>query len=622
MATGRRRRLFVGLICLFTMVSTVLTPSGAAATEDTDDQVESAGNDETSTSDRGRHRGRDLFTLTILHNNDGESSLLPETVDGVDYGGIAAFKAKVDQLRWTSGWRTYDRGEGWRRGVVLLNSGDNFLAGTTFEAGRQEGAPFYDGLAVRALRYDALAIGNHEFDFGPATFAEFVQEVRRVPFVSANLDYSAEPSLAPLAGNRLVASTVVRERGRRIGVVGLTTPSLPTITSPGGVVVDPALVVVAQAEIDALTDDGVEIIVLVSHLQGIQSELEVASQLRDVDVVIGGGGDEILAEPGDRLFPGQEDDIFGSYPQVATNPDGVEVPVVTTPGNYRYVGALQVTFDRDGHVVGWDEDDSGINLVATSGPGAVRPNRRLQRRIEEPVAAFIADLETQIIGNSDVTLDCERVEVRGVESNCGNLIADSLLSTGQALAPGFGLDSPQMAIMNGGGIRGEIDQPAGPISVADTFRLQPFGNFVGVAEDVPAETIRQIIEEGAIVLPDPGDGGFAQLAGASVVIDPSFPARDADQGTGEQFAPGQRVRSLVLDDGTVLVADGVTQDATVDLVGLNFSLGGGDAYPAVPFTTLGISDQQSLQRYIEEVLGGSVTAAQYPIGGEGRVTIN
>jgi 5'-nucleotidase len=85
--------------------------------------------------------------------------------------------------------------------------------------------------------------------------------------------------------------------------------------------------------------------------------------------------------------------------------------------------------------------------------------------------------------------------------------------------------------------------------------------------------------------------------------------------------PGERVRSLVLDDGTVVVANGVTQNVTVDVAGLNFSLNGGDAYPVVPFTNLGITDQQSLQGYIEGPLGGVVTGAQYPRGGEGRITI-
>jgi 5'-nucleotidase/UDP-sugar diphosphatase len=563
------------------------------------------------------------FTLTILHNNDGESSLLPLELEGGQYGGVARFSQKVRELREDSGWRTYDEGESLRRGNLLLNSGDNFLAGTEYEASQQEGSPNYDALVINRLKYDALAIGNHEFDFGPAAFADFVNAVRnRIDFVSANLDYSGEPSLAALAGTRLLSSTIVKEQGVPIGIVGLTTPSLPSISSPGGVEVLTDVAGIAQSEVDALTAKGVRKIILVSHLQGLDSEIELASMLRDVDVVIGGGGDEILADEDTQLLPGTNPaDVVGEYPQMATDADGVDVPVVTTPGNYRYVGMLQVTFDRSGDIVSVDTEDSGIKLVTDTGPEAVGVDKKLVKQVEEPVSAFIADLAATIIGTSEVDLDCERSEVRGVETNCANLIADGLLAAGQALAADFGVDSPQLSIINGGGIRGEIDQPAGPFSVADTFRLQPFGNFVAVAEDVPAETVRQIFEEGAIRLPDPGDGGFAHPGGGTIVIDPSFPARDADQNTGEQFAPGERVRELVLDDGTVLVTGGVTQDVTIDIVGLNFSLGGGDAYPAVPFTNLGISDQQALERFIEVDLGGVVSAADYPRGGEGRITI-
>ncbi len=571
---------------------------------------------------------RPAFTLTILHNNDGESSLLPVTLDsdedGIDekYGGIARFKRKVDVLRWKSRFFR-NRGESRRRGVVLLNSGDNYLAGTTFQASQQEGAPFFDGLAVRLLRYDALAIGNHEFDFGPETFRRFVKSVPKVPFVSANLEYALEPSLADLEDVRLVDSTIVWAGGKPIGVVGLTTPSLPTISTPGQVEVLSDLAAIAQAEIDRLTSKGIKIIILQSHLQGIESEKELVGSLYDVDVVIGGGGDEILADPGDQLFPGDEDDIFGEYPQIVTDLTGKEIPVVTTPGNYRYVGQLQVTFDRRGEILSIDRRDSGIHLVTNRGPQAVGESRLMKKLVEKPVAEFEAELAETIIGSSEIDLDCERSEVRGVESNCGNLIADAHLTTAQALAADFGLDVPQIGIQNGGGVRGEIDQLTGPISVADTFRLQPFGNFVAIAEDVPAETLRQIIEEGAIILPASGDGGFVQVSdGTMLAVDTSFPARVADQNTGVQITPGERVRELVLADGTVVVAGGVTQDVTVDVAALNFSLNGGDAFPAVPNTTIGVSDQQSLQAYIEETLGGTVSAADYPVGGEGRITIN
>jgi 5'-nucleotidase/UDP-sugar diphosphatase len=569
------------------------------------------------------------FTLTILHNNDGESSLLPTLRDtdgdGVaetSYGGIARFQRKVDQLRFNSFLGTYDPGESLRRGVVLLNSGDNFLAGTSFQASQQEGAPFYDGLAVALLRYDALAVGNHEFDFGPAIFRRFVQTVSNAPFVSANLDYSGEPALADLAGKRLVKSRILSVGRRLVGIVGLTTTSLPTISSPGGVRVLTDLAAIAQAEIDALSRRGARIIILQSHLQGLESEIALVPMLRGVDVVIGGGGDEVLADPGDELFPDDANDVFGTYPQLALDLDGRQVPVVTTPGNYRYVGQLQLSFDRRGEVVAIDGADSGIQLVTDRGPQAVGESLIQKHFVEEPVAAFVAGLAAQIIGSSDVDLDCERTEVRGRETNCANLIADAHLAAAQAQAPAFGLDVPQIALMNGGGIRGEVDQIAGPISIADTFRLQPFANFLAIAEDVPAETLRQIIEEGAIRLPASGDGGFVQVSeGTTLVIDSSFPARVANQTTGVQTSPGQRVRELVLADGTIVVQDGVTQNVTVDVAGLNFSLNGGDAYPAVPNTTVGLTDQQSLERYIGESLGGIVTGLDYPRGGEGRLTI-
>jgi 5'-nucleotidase / UDP-sugar diphosphatase len=571
------------------------------------------------------HRNGD-FTLTILHNNDGESSLLPTAADtdsdGVndaEYGGIARFVRKVDVLRLRS-FVNYDRGESRRRGVITLNSGDNFLAGTTFQASREEGAPFYDALAQNLIRYDALGVGNHEFDFGPEVFAEFVRAVRRTPFVSANLDYSAEESLARL--RQLVPSTVIHERGQRIGVVGLTTPSLPTISSPGDVEVLTDLAGIAQEQVDRLTRSGVNKIVLVSHLQGLDSELELVGSLTDVDVVIGGGGDEVLADESTQLFPGDADNIYGEYPQIATDAAGVKVPVVTTPGNYRYVGQLQVTFDKSGKVVGIDGDDSGIKVVTDTGSEAVGTDRRAERTIEQPVAAFVAALAEEIVATSEVVLDCERNEVRGVEANCGNLLADAHLWTAQQAAADFGLDSPQVGIQNGGGIRGEIDQAAGPISVADTFRLQPFGNFVAIAEDVPVETFRQLLEEGAIALPAPGDGGFVQAAGFRYTVDTSFPARVADQATGAQTTPGERVRSVVLDDGTVLVENGVSIDGTVDVAGLNFSLNGGDAYPVLENTTVGVSDQQSLENFLVEALGGVVSQGDYPRGGEGRITID
>jgi len=104
-----------------------------------------------------------------------------------------------------------------------------------------------------------------------------------------------------------------------------------------------------QAEVDRLTAKGVEIIVLISHLQDVDEDIALAAELDGVDVVVAGGGDETLANPDDLLVPGET--VFGSYPLLATDLDGTTIPVVTTAGDYKYLGKLVVDFDDEGNVV-------------------------------------------------------------------------------------------------------------------------------------------------------------------------------------------------------------------------------------------------------------------------------
>ncbi|WP_336922460.1 bifunctional metallophosphatase/5'-nucleotidase [Aquipuribacter sp. SD81] len=548
------------------------------------------------------------FTLTIAHNNDGESALTPTEIDGGEYGGVARFASVVERIERESLSGRPAPGQSGKRGFLLLNSGDNYLAGAELNASRQEGAPFYDAVAVDYLDYDALAIGNHEFDFGPETLARFISSVPDTTFVSANLDVSGVPSLAALAADgSIAASTVVRERGERIGVIGLTTPELPTISSPGDVVARPELVDITQAQVDLLTDSGVDIIVLQSHLQDINEELELVTELSGVDVVIGGGGAELLADEDDLLVPG--DTRLDDYPLYSTDADGVEVPVVTTLGSWRYVGALTVNFDRSGEVLSVDEDASGVRRVSSVGPDAVEPDPYLLENVEEPVQDYLDALEANVVAQSQVVLDLQTVDVRTGESNGGNLMADMQLAIATQQAAEFGTPVPDLAFHNGGGIRGNIDQPEGPITEADTFRIAAFSNFVSVAPEYTAAQLKQLLETGAASYPA-ANGAFVQIAGASYTIDASRPA-------------GDRITELTLDDGTEIISGGVVLDptSTYAVASNDFSLAGGDGYPAVDFVRLGVQYQQGLVTYLSEDLGGVVTAADYPRGGEGRITI-
>lgn len=567
---------------------------------------------------------RPAFTLTIAHNNDGESALTPSVIDGAEYGGVARFSSVVDRLERSSITGRPAAGQSGKRGFLLLNSGDNYLAGAEFNASNEPGAPFYDAVAVDYLDYDALAIGNHEFDFGPDTLARFIEAVPDTTFVSANLDVSGEPSLAALAADgSIAASTVVREKGQRIGVIGLTTPLLPSISSPGGVVAEQELVDITQAQVDLLTDNGVDIIVLQSHLQNIQEELDLVTEITGVDAVIGGGGAELLAAPDDLLVPG--DVRAADYPLVSTDAEGTDVPVVTTLGSWRYVGALTLNFDSSGEVLGWDENTSGVYRVSSTGPDAVAPDQFLLRNVEQPVQAYLDELDANVLAVSQVNLDFQTPDVRGRESNGGNLMADMMFAAATKRAAEFGVPAPRMAFHNGGGIRGNADQPAGPFTEADTFRIAAFSNFVSIAPAMSVADIKAVLEQGAKSLPgNTGDGAFAQISGARIVIDTSRQARVTQivDGATVEVTPGERIRSIVLDDGTVLVADGrVVFTSSIPVASNDFSLNGGDGYPVQQFTRLGVQYQQALAQYLTDDLGGVVTAADYPVAGEGRITI-
>jgi 5'-nucleotidase / UDP-sugar diphosphatase len=559
----------------------------------------------------GDHRGHhgkkdDRFQLTLLHNNDAESKLL--TGDSVaGYGGAARFSTVLERIRRDAKRR--EHGEPKRRGTVLVSSGDNFLAGLNLSASFEKGVPWYDSIAFDRFGYDAATIGNHEFDFGPDRLADFIRGTRRVPFLSANLDVSAVPSLERLEDRgRIASSTIVKKKGERIGIIGLTTPELPIVSSPGDVTVDPRLAEIANAEARRLDRRGADIVILSSHLQGIANEQALIPQLSGIDIVIAGGGDELLANPGNLLVPGAGNPLF-PYPLITTDAQGNHVPIVTTAGEFRYVGRLTAVFDKRGRIEAIDLGESlPVRVSGTpTDPDFAPQDPYIVRRVDEPLLEYRAELDANVIAQSAVRLDGRNPDpIRARESNLGNLVADAFLATGDA----------DVAITNGGGIRNNNVLPVGPLSEGDTFRILPFDNIIVTVPDVPREQLKALLENGYSVLsPNPamvGFGGrFAHIAGMSVTID-------------RTQAVGSRVQRVVLDDGTVLVDGGtVITGEPVDVATTDFLARGGDGYPfsGRPFVSTQVAYQASLFNYLTGPLAGQVTAAAYPEGGDGRITI-
>ena len=542
------------------------------------------------------------FTLTVLHNNDGESKLL-ENRDSA-FPGVARFAALMKQLQ--------SQADG---GVITLTSGDNFLASQELGVSlARENAPLYDSVALSGL-YDAMALGNHDFDLGPEVTARFIKGFTPpVPFLSSNLDFSGEPSLAQLVADGLLAASVVIETsGERIGVIGAVTPRLGNISSPRNVAVSAVLPAVA-AEAAKLTADGLNKIILVSHLQDVDEEVALVAELTDVDVVIAGGGDDLLRNQGDSCMPDEEP--AGPYPLRISDASGTEVPVITAPGGYRCIGELSVTFDADGNITSSSGRSIGVGFDVIPDPG-------VQAGVIDPLAAAVAEIDADVIGVSQVDLDGRRSMVRTTDTNVGNLLADAIRATASHLSAGFGISAPQVAVTNGGGIRNDSLIPAGDVTTGMTWDIAPFNNFVVVGE-MPRETLHALLEQAVSGVPGAG-GQFGQVSGFTFAYDPTAPAREVDRSGDCSVigSPGERVRNVTLDDGTVVVRNGsVVPGAPLVLAIVDFLANGGDCYPLteVETTRLGVTYQQALADYIVRDLGGVIGADDYPTDGGGRIT--
>jgi 2',3'-cyclic-nucleotide 2'-phosphodiesterase (5'-nucleotidase family) len=512
---------------------------------------------------------------------------------------------------------------------------------------------------MNVIGFDASALGNHEFDLGSDPLAANIRpDLRGVagppadrwvgvqfPYLSANLNFAGDTFLNPTfttdlrttasfadapAGStapKIAPYAIAEEGGERIGIVGATTPILQTISSPTGTVVTgpttndmPALAAVLQPAIDTVLAAGVNKVVLLSHLQQIDLETQLAGLLRGVDVIVAGGSDTILANPDDTLQPG--DTPAGAYPRLATSNTSEPVAIVSTDGEYTYVGRLVVDFDANGILVAPDgtplndvgDLDLGLNgpiptttdaVAAAWGVGdpfAAGTKGQLVQQLTQSVTGVVSAKDGNVFGETTVFIDGRRSEVRTQETTAGNLSADANLFVARQFDPGV-----QVSIKNGGGIRAEIGEVVndgdvteflppqandvsgkleGQISQLDIENSLRFNNSLTVLTTTAAG-LKELLEHGvAATVPGATPGQFPQIGGMAFSFDPTLPARTGP-GTGE------RIRSLVVGEGAdadVVVVDGQlvgNPDRPIRVVTLGFLATGGDAYPFPAVTVPG-----------------------------------
>lgn len=421
------------------------------------------------------------YSLTILHTNDFHARFEPiskydsgcsteDNAEGKCFGGSARLVSAVNAARARSD------------NSILVDGGDQFQ-GTLFYT-------YYKGkLAAEMMNkmgYDAMTVGNHEFDDGPEVLRGFMDAVN-FPVLMSNADFSAEAMLA----DKLLKSTIIERNGEKLGLIGLTPHDTDELASPGPNVIFTDPVGAVQGEVDKLTAAGVNKIIVLSH-SGYSVDKRVAAETTGVDVIVGGHSNTFLSNTSDRAE--------GPYPTMVGN-----TAIVSAYAYSKFLGELNVVFN-----------DAGDIISATGEPllmdASVEEDIETVARIAQ-AAKPLDEIRNRVVAQTAAEIVGVREECRAMECAMGNLIADAMLD--RVRDQGI-----EIAIQNGGGIRASID--AGPVTMGEVLTVLPFQNTLSTFY-VSGQTVVDALENGVSQMEE-GAGRFPQVAGMTFTVDPAAAA--------------------------------------------------------------------------------------------------
>lgn len=414
-------------------------------------------------------------TITILHTNDFHSKFQPinrfdnicsaeDNQVGQCYGGIARLATSVRQNRAES------------PNLLLLDAGDQFQ-GSLFYS-KYQGQTSAE--MMNLVGYDAMGIGNHEFDGGPERLRAFVDAVN-FPVLISNADVSAEPKLAEV----LMPSTVIERGGFQYGLIGLVPANTQEISSPENTLIFTDPVEALRREIDNFNAQGINRIIVLSH-SGFPIDLDIAAKVNGIDLIVGGHSNTLLSNSAEKAD--------GPYPTWVTTPEGGRTAVVQAYAYGKYLGRLNVTFD-----------DQGVVQSAIGEPilldHSIPEDEKVKARIAE-LAVPLAELLEEVIAEAATTVDGSGNSCRKQQCEVGTLVATAML---QHMKP-FGVD---IAIANAGGIRASLQK--GPISSGDILTTFPFEDVLSRFKLKGSDVVAAL--ENGVSGVEEMQGRFPQVAG-------------------------------------------------------------------------------------------------------------
>lgn len=253
--------------------------------------------------------GLNAQELTIIHFNDTHSHIDPQrSGDYIGRGGVIEHAAYIDSVRCADG----------KRNVLLLHAGD-YGQGTSYFT-ELEGNIEID--VMNSLKFDAVCLGNHEFDNGPVELARRLRNLK-ADVVCANYDFAG----SPLEGI-VKPYTIIKRGGKKIGIIGLLTDIMRVVDKEIATsfkFMDPVEVANRYAAY-LKNEKNCDIVLCLSHL-GYMEDREVAASLRNVDLIVGGHSHTLLHKK-----------------QIVKDLDGKDVVIVQ---NWKWglnVGELKIDF--------------------------------------------------------------------------------------------------------------------------------------------------------------------------------------------------------------------------------------------------------------------------------------
>ncbi len=501
-------------------------------------------------------------TLHLLHINDLHSRIQPinrfdstcnaeDDAAGECFGGVARVATAINTLRGEL--------EAAGENVLVLDAGDQFqgsLMYTTYKGDVE--AEF-----MEAIGFDVMAVGNHEFDDGPENLARFVDMVS-FPVISGNLDLSQSNVLS----EEMVPDHVVLDvNGVQVGIISALATDTAETSSPGPAIIFQDEVDALQADVDALTEQGVNIIIALTHV-GLPMDIRIAEAVTGIDVIVGGHSHTYLSS--------SDPDRAGAYPTVITNPDGAFVPIVQAYAYSKYLGHLEVTFDDDGNVVYAGGDTMVLDASVT-------PDADIAARVAE-LAGPIEEAMAEVIGEATDVIEGSREVCRAMECAMGNLVADAMLE--RVADQGI-----QVAIQNGGGLRATID--GGEITMGEVFTVLPFQNTLATFELTGAGIVEAL--ENGVSAVEEGAGRFPQVSGMSYTF-------DLNQ------EPGSRISDVMVG------GEPIDPEATYGVVSNNYMRGGGDGYSSFTTAENAYDFGPGLEQVVADYIGENSPYAPYTDG--------